>query len=253
VVDGALFLLLGVLYDSYSTSQIGAYGGLAAKLPRTATFFVFASLAMIGLPMLSGFVGEFLILLGTFTGVSKGWAIAGALGVILGAAYMLWLVQRIFFGPESALAASKPPKDLRAGQMAVLWPLAALMLAMGVAPMLWLAAIETGVHAPQMGVHVSGIWNEQTCGAKQAAEKGWFSCKMPEKHTSGAKAFIGSIGFMPGLKFRPTARLSFSAGAKAPDLIAAFSARLKSCPDTELDFSTGCDASADSMHGEGRR
>ena len=113
VVDGALFLLLGVLYDRYRTSEINAYGGLAAKLPRTATFFVIASLAMIGLPMLSGFVGEFLILLGTFTGVSKGWAIAATLGVILGAAYMLWLVQRLFFGPESALAASKPPEDLR--------------------------------------------------------------------------------------------------------------------------------------------
>ena len=72
VVDGALFLLLGLLYDRYATSQINAYGGLAAKLPRTTTFFVIGSLAMIGLPMLNGFVGEFLILLGTFTGVSKG-------------------------------------------------------------------------------------------------------------------------------------------------------------------------------------
>ena len=150
VVDGALFLLLGLLYDRYATSQINAYGGLAAKLPRTATFFVIGSLAMIGLPMLGGFVGEFLILLGTFTGVSKGWAIAAAVGVILGAAYMLWLVQRLFFGPESALAASKPPHDLRLGQLAVLWPLTALMMVMGVAPMLWLPTIETGAHPPQL-------------------------------------------------------------------------------------------------------
>jgi NADH-quinone oxidoreductase subunit M len=150
VVDGALFLLLGLLYDRYATSQINSYGGLAAKLPRTATFFVFASLAMIGLPMLGGFVGEFLILLGTFTGVSKGWAIAATLGVILGAAYMLWLVQSLFFGPESALAASKPPKDMRVGQMAILWPLASLMLVMGVAPMLWLPSIEKSVHPPPM-------------------------------------------------------------------------------------------------------
>jgi NADH-quinone oxidoreductase subunit M len=149
VVDGALFLLLGLLYDSYSTSQIDAYGGLAGKLPRTATFFVLASLAMIGLPMLNGFVGEFLILLGTFTGVSKGWAIAATLGVILGAAYMLWLVQRLFYGPESALTASKAPEDLRTGQMAVVWPLAALMLVMGVAPGLWLPTIEKGVYLPQ--------------------------------------------------------------------------------------------------------
>jgi NADH-quinone oxidoreductase subunit M len=149
VVDGALFLLLGLLYDRYATSEINAYGGLAAKLPRTATFFVFASLAMIGLPMLGGFVGEFMILLGTFTGVSKGWAIVATLGVILGAAYMLWLVQRLFFGPESALAASSPPDDLHVGQLAVLWPLAALMFVMGIAPMFWLPTIQAGPHPPQ--------------------------------------------------------------------------------------------------------
>jgi NADH-quinone oxidoreductase subunit M len=152
VVDGALFLLLGLLYDRYATSQINAYGGLAAKLPRTATFFVIASLAMIGLPMLNGFIGEFLILVGTFTGVSKSWAIAATLGVILGAAYMLWLVQRLFFGPESALATSTPPEDLCLGQLAILWPLAALMLVMGVAPMLWLPTIATGAHPPPMQV-----------------------------------------------------------------------------------------------------
>jgi NADH-quinone oxidoreductase subunit M len=149
LVEGALFLLLGVLHDSYATSEITEYGGLARKLPRTATFFVIASLAMIGLPMLGNFVGEFLILLGTFTGVSKGWAIAATMGVILGAAYMLWLIQRLFFGPESELAVSKPPGDLRAGQMAVMWPLAVMMLAMGVAPGLWLPTIEKGARLLQ--------------------------------------------------------------------------------------------------------
>ncbi len=67
----------------------------------------------------------------TFIGVSHGWAIAATLGVILGAAYMLWLVQRLFYGPESALTASKPAADLRFGELAVLWPLAVLMLVMG--------------------------------------------------------------------------------------------------------------------------
>jgi NADH-quinone oxidoreductase subunit M len=149
VVDGALFLLLGFLYDRYSTSQINAYGGLAARLPRTATFFVIASLAMIGLPMLNNFVGEFLILSSTFAGVSKGWAIAASVGVILGAAYMLWLVQRLFYGPESQLAASRPGDDLQFRELAVLWPLAALMLVMGVAPSFWLPAIEKGVRRVQ--------------------------------------------------------------------------------------------------------
>jgi len=150
VVDAALFLLLGLLYDQYSTSQINAYGGLAAKLPNTATLFVIATLGMIGLPMLGGFVGEFIILSSTFTGVSRSWTIAAALGVILGAAYMLWLVQRIFYGPESPLTASRPGNDLHPGQLAVLAPLAVLMLVMGLAPSFWLAAIQTGVHPPPL-------------------------------------------------------------------------------------------------------
>jgi NADH-quinone oxidoreductase subunit M len=152
VVDGAFFLLLGLLYDRYRSSEINAYGGLAAKLPRTATLFVIATLGMIGLPILGGFVGEFMILLGTFTGTSKGWAIAATLGVILGAAYMLWLAQRLFYGPESKMAASMQPDDLHAGAMAVLMPLAVLMLVMGVAPMIWLQTIDTGVHPPHTGL-----------------------------------------------------------------------------------------------------
>jgi NADH-quinone oxidoreductase subunit M len=108
----------------YATSQINAYGGLAASCRARPRLFVIATLAMIGLPMLSGFVGEFLILSSTFAGVSRGWAVAAALGVILGAAYMLWLVQRLFYGPESALAASKPSDDLHFRELAVLgrWP-----------------------------------------------------------------------------------------------------------------------------------
>ncbi|MGA2569609.1 MAG: NADH-quinone oxidoreductase subunit M [Terracidiphilus sp.] len=150
VVDGALFLLLGALELRYSSTLICDYGGLAARLPRLATYFVIASLAMIGLPMLSGFVGEFIILSTTFTDVSRSWAIAAALGVILGAAYMLWLVQRLFYGPESKLAASKPPADLRFGELAILTPLVVLMLVMGLAPNLWLNTIQSGVHPPAL-------------------------------------------------------------------------------------------------------
>ncbi|MGA9062007.1 MAG: NADH-quinone oxidoreductase subunit M [Terracidiphilus sp.] len=148
VVDGALFLLLGALELRYATSSIASYGGLAAKLPRAASCFVIATLAMIGLPMLSGFIGEFIILSSTFATVSRGWAVAAALGVILSAVYMLWLVQRVFYGPESTLAASKPSADLRFGELAVLTPLVVLMLVMGLAPSLWLNSIETGVHPP---------------------------------------------------------------------------------------------------------
>jgi NADH-quinone oxidoreductase subunit M len=150
VVDAALFLLLGALEVRYGTSQIAEYGGLAGRLPRTATFFVIATLAMIGLPMLNNFVGEFLILSSTFTGVSRGWTVAAALGVILGAAYMLWLVQRVFYGNESKLTASKTTGDLNIGEFAILAPIVLLMLVMGLAPSTWLYSIQTGIHPPPL-------------------------------------------------------------------------------------------------------
>ena len=142
IVEAALFVLLGALESRYGTSQIAGYGGLAAKLPRTATYFVLATLAMIGLPLLSGFIGEFVILSSTFTGVSRSAAVIAATGVILSAAYMLWLVQRLFYGPESALATSKPASDLSFGELAALTPLVILMVVMGVAPSLWFNTIQ---------------------------------------------------------------------------------------------------------------
>lgn len=150
VIDASLFLLLGLLEMRNGTSEIAAYGGLASRLPRTATLFVITSLAMIGLPLLNGFVGEFLILSSTFVKVNHGWAIAAAVGVILGAAYMLWLVQRLFYGQESRMAAERKPVDLRMAEQLLLWPLAALMLLMGVAPSLWFPSIESGSPATYM-------------------------------------------------------------------------------------------------------
>jgi NADH-quinone oxidoreductase subunit M len=148
VVDAALFLLLALLELRYGTTEIANYGGVAAKLPRLATFFVLAMLAMIGLPMLSGFVGEFLLFTSTFSEVSRTLAVLAALGVILGAAYMLWLAQRIFYGPQSPLAASLPAADLHPGEWGTLVPLVVLMLAMGLAPSLWLGTIASGLHLP---------------------------------------------------------------------------------------------------------
>lgn len=142
VIEGALFVLLGVLDTRYRTGQIASYGGLAAKLPRTASFFVITMLAMAGLPLLNGFIGEFLILSSTFTGVNRGWAIAATVTVILGATYLLWLVQRIFYGPESPMAATAAAADLHANEWVALVPLVALMLVMGVAPNVWMNAIE---------------------------------------------------------------------------------------------------------------
>jgi NADH-quinone oxidoreductase subunit M len=149
VIGAALFILLGVLYQRFGTSQISQYGGLAQRAPILATLFVITALAMAGLPLLNGFVGEFLVLSSTFIGVSKGWASAATIGVILSAAYLLTLVQKIFYGPSSGLVTSNPQTntqlDLNIREKLVLYSLATLMLVMGVAPNIFLPAIELGI------------------------------------------------------------------------------------------------------------
>jgi NADH-quinone oxidoreductase subunit M len=141
VIDGALFLLLGALEIRAGSSEIAQYGGFASRTPKLAAFFVFSSLAMIGLPMLSGFVGEFTVLSSTFTDVSRSWTVAATLGVVLGAAYMLSLVQKIFYGAESKLATGIT--DLKLNEGAVVVPLVLLMLVMGLTPAAWFTAIQT--------------------------------------------------------------------------------------------------------------
>jgi NADH-quinone oxidoreductase subunit M len=96
---GALFLLVGVLYERRHTREIQAYGGIAGVVPVTAALFLVATLSSIGLPGLNGFVGEFLILLGTWTSPHRWWSVLAATGVILSAVYMLSLVQRVFWNP----------------------------------------------------------------------------------------------------------------------------------------------------------
>jgi NADH-quinone oxidoreductase subunit M len=97
ISTGALFLLVGMLYDRRHTFEITEYGGLATPMPQLAAFFLFVVLSSLGLPMLNGFVGEYLILLGTYL-LHWNWAAWAALGVILSACYLLWSYQRVFFG-----------------------------------------------------------------------------------------------------------------------------------------------------------
>src|SRR5215475_12051888 len=97
ISTGALFLLVGMLYDRRHTFEISDYGGLATPMLRFSAFFLFVALSSLGLPILNGFVGEYLILLGTY-GVSWKWATWAALGVILSACYLLWAYQRVFYG-----------------------------------------------------------------------------------------------------------------------------------------------------------
>ena len=143
ISTGALFLLLGMLYDRRHTYEIKEYGGLATPMPVFATLFLLMTLSSIGLPLMNGFVGEFLVLSGAFQAKAL-YGIIAASGVIWSAFYMLWLYQRTFFGAITApVNASLPDADAR--ERSVLWPLAVLALIMGILPNLWLKSIDASV------------------------------------------------------------------------------------------------------------
>ncbi len=156
IIGAALFLLFGVLYDSARTSQLTHFGGASSQAPRLAALCVIASLALIGLPLLNGFVGEFLVLSGTFNGVSRSWAALAAVGVILSAAYMLGAIQNIFLGPASTEANRATVRELNGGETLTVAVLAVLMLAIGVQPKIWTdgmqSALQTAIQSvPSIG------------------------------------------------------------------------------------------------------
>ncbi|MFN2453785.1 MAG: NuoM family protein [Pyrinomonadaceae bacterium] len=149
VSTGALFLIVGMIYERRHTRMISDFGGLATQMPLFSTFFVFASLSSIGLPFLNGFVGEFLILLGTWlSGFRYSWiaAMFAATGVIWAAVYMLWMLQRVVFG-RLTNKANAHLSDLNGREIGLLVPLLFLMLYMGVYPAPFLNRARASVNA----------------------------------------------------------------------------------------------------------
>jgi NADH-quinone oxidoreductase subunit M len=129
---GAIFLLVGMLYDRRHTKKFAEFGGLARVMPVFAFFLVFASLASVGLPALNGFVGEFMILAGSFS--TLGWPAALAtFGVVLAAVYLLKMIQLTIWGPITR-DENRGLSDLDGREIAALLPLCVLMLWIGVAP-----------------------------------------------------------------------------------------------------------------------
>ncbi len=159
ISTGALFMLLGVIYERRHTYEIRQYGGLATPMPRYAAFFLVITLASIGLPLLNGFVGEFLVLSGAFQARPL-YGVLAATGVIWSAGYMLWLYQRVFWGTVKHQENAGLP-DLNGREVAALLPATALALVMGVAPLLWLSGIEPSVQplvqTPEQAVQVLAL------------------------------------------------------------------------------------------------
>jgi NADH-quinone oxidoreductase subunit M len=143
VSTGGLFMLAGILYERRHTYEIAEFGGLATPMPKYATFFLFIVLASVGLPLLNGFIGEFLVLTGAFQ-ARAAYGILGATGVIWSAGYLLWMYQRVFYGKVTHEVNNSLP-DLSAREQTALWPAAVASLVMGVAPLLWLNAIDPAV------------------------------------------------------------------------------------------------------------
>jgi NADH-quinone oxidoreductase subunit M len=174
VSTGALFLFVGFIYERRHTRMISEFGGLARPMPWFSTFFVIASLSSIGLPFLNGFVGEFLILIGTWTSRAVGhpWVatMLAATGVIWAAVYMLWMLQRVVFGkvtnPENAEL-----QDLNGREIGLMLPLLFLMLFMGVYPRVFLDNSKLSVEAIRARVPASAAGGSYTTSDIEKREK----------------------------------------------------------------------------------
>jgi NADH-quinone oxidoreductase subunit M len=143
ISTGALFLLVGVVYERRHTREISEYGGLSKVMPVYAAIFLIMTMSSIGLPTLNGFIGEFLILQGVFV-ASKVWAFFAASGIVLGAAYMLYLYQRTMFG-KIENAKNERLADLSGREFATFAPLLVLAVWIGLYPKPFLDRLETSV------------------------------------------------------------------------------------------------------------
>src|SRR5271170_4478772 len=167
ISTGALFLIVGVLYERRHTRLISEFGGLATPMPNFAAVYLIVTLSSLGMPLLNGFIGEFTILRGVFE-VSWQWAAWGSFGVILGAAYLLWLYQRVMFGSITNPANEHLP-DLNAREYATLIPLVVLAFWIGIYPAPLFKVVDQPVRRLVERVHPGYYLDTHSPGEKAAA------------------------------------------------------------------------------------
>ena len=177
ISTGALFLVIGYLYERTHTRELAAYGGLAKITPALAAVFLVITLSSIGLPGTNGFVGEFLILLGTYTSKivnAQLLAVLGALGVILGAVYMLFMYQRVMLGPVTR-ESNRSLQDLSAREWVTLLPLLAAIVCIGVYPGPMIEAVRSPVEQ-----FVARLGHADTLPKRTAPVRGAFRDDRPQ-------------------------------------------------------------------------
>src|SRR5690606_13779550 len=173
LVSGALFLCVGVIYDRMHTREISAYGGLVNNMPKYAVVFMVFTMANVGLPGTSGFVGEFLTLIAVFQ-VNTWVAFFAATGMILSAAYALWLYRRVVFGALTK-ESLKPLMDLSLREKTILYPLVALVIFFGVypTPLIDVTTASVGSLVDHLGASLDMA---VTAGANRTEE--WIPCHL---------------------------------------------------------------------------
>ncbi|MFQ5515812.1 MAG: NuoM family protein [Myxococcota bacterium] len=170
ISTGALFLLVGMIYERRHVREISAFGGLARVMPAFTAFFLITTMSSIGLPLLNGFVGEFLILLGAFE-VSPLVALLATTGVVLSAVYMLWMVRRVFFGPI-VHDANRKLLDLGLREKLVACAMVVPMFWIGLQPNLFLLPMRTSVEDLVATMEARGADVRAYLGRTPAAEQG---------------------------------------------------------------------------------
>ena len=189
ISTSALFLIVGIVYERRHTRQIAEYGGLSKTMPIYATIFLIMTMSSIGLPGLNGFIGEFAILQGAFQAAP--WiAVLATTGIILGAAYMLWLYQRAMFGPISEV--NTRMADLNAREVAYFVPLLIAAFWIGLYPKPLLAVLEAPVAKLVTQVN-PGFYKQEVLAARQqdAAKVGMAGMAAPEAPGAAAEAEEG--------------------------------------------------------------
>jgi NADH-quinone oxidoreductase subunit M len=165
VSTGALFLLVGMIYERRHTREISAFGGITKVMPLFAVVFMIVTLSSIALPGTNGFIGEFLILLGTWK-TNPVISAIGALGVIFGAVYMLWMFQRVMFGPIKHPENEKLT-DLNFRELAIMTPLLIAIFGMGIFPNFFFEKMEPSIQR-FLARSTSGLTTSSTASAKEA-------------------------------------------------------------------------------------